>query len=158
MNLITTNVQLVKKCEGSHYMIPQLWHASSKDKRRYVMAKRSEILFQPGVSLFDFQLQYRTDEQCRDHLFHSKWLKRVSVPQCEFRRYYLIRSRSLYQCCRCHRQTSFLRGGYFLFNKTSLKSLVSCNLSGKSVKGRNFLIETPTFSRYFAKCCYASQT
>ncbi len=34
--------------------------------RRYVMARRSDIHFQQGVSLFDFQLQFGSENQCRD--------------------------------------------------------------------------------------------
>lgn len=74
------------------------------------MARRSDIHFQRGVSLFDFQLQYGTEDQCREHLFRLKWPKGYSCPKCGHRQYYRIRSRSLYQCRDCRHQASLLTG------------------------------------------------
>lgn len=51
------------------------------------MANRSEIHFQPGVSLREFQLQYGTEQQCREHLFRLKWPAGFRCPKCGNKQY-----------------------------------------------------------------------
>lgn len=110
------------------------------------MARRSDIHFQRGVSLIDFQLQYGTEYQCREHLFRLKWPKGYSCPKCGHRRYYFIRSRSLYQCLDCRHQASLLAGTIFSSTKLPLTTwflaiyLVSQSKEGcSSLKLRRFL-------------------
>ena len=110
------------------------------------MAKRSDIHFQPGVSLIDFQCQYGTEEQCRGHLYRLKWPKGYCCPKCSHRLYYFISSRSLYQCKACRHQTSLLAGTIFSSTKLPLTVwflaiyLVSQSKEGcASLKLRRFL-------------------
>ncbi|WP_167505814.1 transposase [Desulfosediminicola flagellatus] len=55
------------------------------------MSRRSDIHFQQGVSLFDFQLQFGSENQCSDHLFKLKCPKGYSCPKYGYRQYYFIR-------------------------------------------------------------------
>jgi transposase-like protein len=110
------------------------------------MAKRSEIHFQPGVSLFEFQMQYGSEERCREHLFHLKWPKGYHCPKCGHKKYYAVRSRALYQCCHCRYQASLLSGTIFSSTKLPLTIwflaiyLVSQSKEGiSSLKLRRFL-------------------
>lgn len=110
------------------------------------MASRSNIHFQRGVSLFDFQLQYGTENQCREHLSQLKWPKGYRCPRCNHRRYYFIGSRSLYQCRKCRHQASLLAGTIFSSTKLPLTTwflaiyLVSQSKEGtSSLKLRRFL-------------------
>jgi transposase-like protein len=84
------------------------------------MAKRSEIHFQPGVSLLDFQSKYGTDEQCGKHLFQLKWPNGYRCPKCDHHQFYYLRSRSLYQCRSCRTQTSLISGTIFSSTKLPL--------------------------------------
>ncbi|WP_136799972.1 IS1595 family transposase [Desulfosediminicola ganghwensis] len=110
------------------------------------MAKRSDIHFQSGVSLFDFQLQYGTEEQCLARLFRHKWPKGYRCPKCSHDKYYFIRSRSLYQCRKCRHQASLLTGTIFASTKMPLTIwflaiyLISQSKEGvSSLKLRRFL-------------------
>lgn len=110
------------------------------------MAKRSNIQFQPGVSLLKFQQKYGTEEQCRQQLFRSKWPRGYRCPQCGHKCYYFIESRSLYQCCKCRHQASLLSGTIFSSTKLPLTVwflaiyLVSQSKEGiSSLKMRRFL-------------------
>ena len=115
------------------------------------MAKRSNIHFQLGVSLFDFQLQYGTEEQCYTHLFNLKWPKGYCCPKCGHGHYYFIRTRSLYQCRSCRHQASLLAGTIFSSTKLPLTIwflaiyFVSQSKEGvSSLKLRRFLGISPT--------------
>jgi transposase-like protein len=115
------------------------------------MAKRSEIHFQPGVGLLEFQSQYGTEEKCREQLFHSKWPKGYCCPQCGHKEYYFVSSRSLYQCRQCRHQASLLSDTIFSSSKLPLTVwflaiyLISQSKEGvSSLKLRRFLGISPT--------------
>ncbi len=84
------------------------------------MTKRSNIHFQKGVSLHDFQQQFGTEDQCRKSLFSSKWPTGYRCPKCDHTQHYFIKTRSLYQCGRCRHQTSLLSGTIFASSKLPL--------------------------------------
>ena len=84
------------------------------------MTSRSEIHFQPGVSLIEFQRRFGTEEQCRKHLLRLKWPEGYRCPKCGHNRCYLIESRSLYQCRACRHHTSLLAGTIFSSTKLPL--------------------------------------
>ena len=114
------------------------------------MAKRSEIQFQPGVSLIEFQAKYGTEEKCREHLFHLKWPSGYCCPQCGHRHSYYLDSRSLYQCRNCRHQTSLTSNTIFSSTKLPLTLwflaiyLVSQSKEGvAALKLRRFLGVSP---------------
>lgn len=81
------------------------------------MAKNT-IQFQKGLSLANFLSKYGTDEKCRQSLFDMRWPFGFICPECGHTCCSEVRTRKLYQCKRCHRQTSVTSGT--LFDNTKL--------------------------------------
>jgi len=73
---------------------------------------RNPIQFQPGLSLPAFLEQYGTEAQCRAALFQHRWPKGFVCPDCGNTTGCQL-SRGLYQCHRCHHQTSLTAGTIF---------------------------------------------
>lgn len=83
------------------------------------MAKNM-IQFQKGLSLPEFLSTYGTDRQCRDALFRMRWPQDFVCPDCGHTEYCEISSRKVYQCYKCHTQTSITSGTIFADTKLSL--------------------------------------
>ena len=73
---------------------------------------RDPIQFQPGLSLPAFIEQYGMEEQCRAALYRYRWPKGFVCPECGNTTCCQL-SRGLYQCHRCHHQTSLTAGTIF---------------------------------------------
>ena len=84
------------------------------------MAK-NKIQFQKGLSLTTFLSQYGSEEQCRSALFHFRWPNGFHCPECGYSGYCEISSRKVYQCHRCHAQTSLINNTIFAATKLPLK-------------------------------------
>jgi transposase-like protein len=84
------------------------------------MAK-NKVQFQHGMSLAQFLSIYGTEEQCRTALFKMRWPQGFECPKCGHTGYCEIQSRRVYQCHRCHSQTSLIRGTIFAATKLPLK-------------------------------------
>ena len=85
------------------------------------MAK-NKVQFQRGLSLTQFLSQYGTDEeQCRSVLFRMRWPQGFECQECGHTGYCEIHSRKVYQCHRCHSQTSLIRETIFAATKLPLK-------------------------------------
>ncbi|WP_419653174.1 IS1595 family transposase [Thiolapillus sp.] len=78
------------------------------------------IQFQKGLSLPKFLEKYGTEEQCYSALFHLRWPDGFVCPECGNKIYCKIKSRKVYQCHRCHRQTSLTSGTIFAATKVPL--------------------------------------
>ncbi|WP_419626306.1 IS1595 family transposase, partial [Thiolapillus sp.] len=78
------------------------------------------IQFQKGLSLPKFLEKYSTEEQCYSALFHLRWPDGFVCPECGNKIYCKIKSRKVYQCHRCHRQTSLTSGTIFAATKVPL--------------------------------------
>ena len=76
------------------------------------MAK-NKIQFQRGMSLPDFMDQYGTEEKCHAALFQLRWPNGFTCPVCDNTTCCEIRSRKVFQCHRCHHQTSLIAGTIF---------------------------------------------
>ncbi len=74
---------------------------------------RNKVQFQKGISLFEFQEKYGTEEKCRKALFKWRWPEGYVCPMCGYHKGCEIKSRKLYQCYRCHHQTSLTAGTVF---------------------------------------------
>lgn len=85
------------------------------------MAK-NKIQFQRGLSLPQFISQYGTDQQCYETLFHMRWPHGYQCPKCGHPGYCEIQSRKVYQCHKCHTQTSLISGTIFASTKLALKT------------------------------------
>lgn len=76
------------------------------------------VQFQKGISISEFIDQYGTEEQCRKALVKFKWPKGFCCAYCGNPTYCEIKHRKIYQCNRCHHQTSIIAGT--IFHKTHL--------------------------------------
>ena len=83
------------------------------------MAK-NKIQFQQGYSLFELFQNYGTEEQCHQALFKWRWPNGFECPECGSQNYCVIKTRRLYQCHRCHHQTSVISGTIFEHTKLPL--------------------------------------
>lgn len=76
------------------------------------MAK-NKVQFQQGYSLADFFRDYGTDDQCEQALLHWRWPEGFVCPNCHSTDHCELKCRKLYQCNRCHQQTSLTSGTIF---------------------------------------------
>jgi transposase-like protein len=83
------------------------------------MAK-NQVQFQRGLSLPDFLKSYGAEAQCRSALFGWRWPGGFVCPECGQSAHCEIAERGLYQCNRCHRQTSVTSGTIFAHTKLAL--------------------------------------
>jgi transposase-like protein len=83
---------------------------------------RNSVQFQKGLSEAEFERQYGTEEACREALFRWRWPEGFECPICGERRHSAIRSRQLFQCSACRRQTSLTAGTIFAATKVPLRT------------------------------------
>ena len=76
--------------------------------------------FQKGMSLWQLNEKYGTEEKCREAVFRMKWPEGYVCPACGHNKGCQIKSRKLYQCHRCHHQTSLTAGTIFDSTKLPL--------------------------------------
>jgi hypothetical protein len=88
---------------------------------REVAMKKNMIQFQHGESLFSIMKRFGSEEQCRAALFNIRWPSGYRCPECGGDAYCYLKQRRLYQCNRCHHQTSLLSGTLFEATKLPLK-------------------------------------
>ena len=81
---------------------------------------KNKIQFQSGYSLVELFRDYGTEEQCAEALFNLRWPDGFQCPDCGCDRYCVIKTRRLYQCNQCHRQTSLTSGTIFEQTKLPL--------------------------------------
>lgn len=83
------------------------------------MAKNM-IQYQKGLSLTEFLSKYGTDQQCRNALFQMRWPNGFVCPGCGHTAYCEIETRKVFQCYKCHCQTSLTCGTIFANTKLAL--------------------------------------
>jgi transposase-like protein len=99
------------------------------------MAK-SKVQFQRGLSLGEFMELYGTEEQCREEVARMRWLEGFICPECGSKSYCVLKSRKIYQCNNCHKQTSVTAGTIFHSTKAPLiKWFLGMYLLTQSKKG-----------------------
>jgi transposase-like protein len=84
------------------------------------MAK-NQVQFQKGLSLPEFLEQYGTEEQCRRAVYGWRWPRGFRCPECGHAGHCEILGSGLYQCHRCHHQTSLISGTLFEYTKLPLR-------------------------------------
>lgn len=82
--------------------------------------KKNAIQFQAGFSLADFFDKYRSEEQCREALYDWRWPNGFVCPECGHTHHCVLNTHRLYQCNRCHHQTSLTSGTIFASTKLPL--------------------------------------
>ncbi len=83
--------------------------------------RKNPVQFQKGLALHDFMDEYGTEEQCRDALFRLRWPNGFVCPECGETSYCELKSRKLYQCHKCHHQSSLTAGTIFHGTRLALK-------------------------------------
>ena len=74
---------------------------------------RNAVQFQKGLSEAKFEEIYGTEEQCRAIVVAARWPDGFECPGCGARAYSDIKTRGLFQCSACQRQTSPTAGTIF---------------------------------------------
>jgi ribosomal protein L37AE/L43A len=74
---------------------------------------RNTVQFQKGLSEAGFGASYGTEEKCRAAVIAARWPDGFECPACGGRSDSEIRSRDLFQCSTCRRQTSPIAGTIF---------------------------------------------
>lgn len=81
---------------------------------------KNTIQFQKGLSLHEFFQKYGAEPQCHEALFKLRWPSGFTCPECGNSTYCELNTRNLYQCHRCHHQTSLTAGTIFHGTKLAL--------------------------------------
>src|SRR3954471_21161814 len=74
---------------------------------------RTTVQFQKGLSEAVFEATYGAEEKCRAVVIAARWPNGFECPACGGRSYSEIKSRGLFQCSACRRQTSPIAGTIF---------------------------------------------
>ena len=82
---------------------------------------RNKVQFQKGLSEAAFDALYGTEEKCRAAVIASRWPNGFECPACGGRAYCEVRSRGLFQCNACRRQTSPIAGTIFASTHVPLR-------------------------------------
>src|SRR5271165_5176671 len=82
---------------------------------------RNAVQFQKGLSEPAFERQYGTEEQCRATVVASRWPDGFVCPACDGREHSVVKTRGLFQCSTCRRQTSPIAGTIFAATKLPLR-------------------------------------
>jgi len=83
---------------------------------------RNAVQFQKGLSEPEFERQYGTEEQCRAAVVASRWPDGFVCPACDGREHSVVKTRGLFQCATCRRQTSPIAGTIFASTKLPLRT------------------------------------
>ena len=81
-----------------------------------------KVQYQKGLSEAEFERRYGSEEQCRAAVARWRWPDGFVCPHCGGRRHSVIKTRALYQCTACRRQTSLTAGTIFAATKLALRS------------------------------------
>src|ERR1700712_8567 len=86
------------------------------------MMARSAVQFQKGLSEPEFERQFGTEEQCRALGVACRWPDGFVCPECGGRQHSMVKTRDLFQCSACRRQTSPIAGTIFAATKLPLRT------------------------------------
>lgn len=82
--------------------------------------RKNQVQFQRGTSLHEFMVRYGTSEQCERALFCWRWPRGFVCPECGHSGHCPLKSRRLFQCNGCARQSSVTAGTVFAGSKLPL--------------------------------------
>lgn len=83
---------------------------------------RNTVQFQKGLSEPAYERLYGTEEQCRAVVVASRWPDGFACPACGGREHSRVKTRGLFQCTACRRQTSPIAGTIFASTKLPLRT------------------------------------
>src|SRR5215813_11500592 len=81
---------------------------------------RNKVQFQKGLSEAQFAVLYGTEDQCREAVMRWRWPSGFVCPVCAREHHSFVKTRALYQCTACRRQTSVIAGTIFAATKVPL--------------------------------------
>ncbi|MBX2859120.1 MAG: IS1595 family transposase [Cellvibrionaceae bacterium] len=81
---------------------------------------QNKVQFQKGLSLPLFLEQFGTEEQCFTQLVNMRWPHGFQCPACGHNKYCLLNTRSLFQCNKCHHQSSVKANTLFEHSRVPL--------------------------------------
>jgi len=88
------------------------------------------------MNIIEFQMEYGTEEQCREYLYKQRWPDGYECPRCGCKEYFNVRSRGLYQCKTCNHQASVTAGTIFDRTRTPLvKWFMAIYLTSEDKRG-----------------------
>lgn len=88
------------------------------------------------LTLFEFQKQFSTEEDCINYLFEYRWPQGFICPKCGCTEYYVLSRYKRFQCKQCRHQTSLTAGTVFHKSHQPLRVLFyAVYLIGTSKKG-----------------------
>jgi transposase-like protein len=83
---------------------------------------RNKVQHQKRFSEAEFEGRYGSEEQCRAVVAGWRWPDGFVCPRCGGRRHSMVKTRALYQCTGCRRQTSLIAGTIFAATKLPLRT------------------------------------
>jgi len=83
---------------------------------------RNKVQFQKGLSEAAFDDLYGTEDKCRGAVAAWRWPSGFECPVCGGHSHSVIKTRGLYQCTGCRRQTSLIAGTIFAATKAPLRT------------------------------------
>lgn len=81
---------------------------------------RNMVQFQKGLSMVDFLKKYGSEDVCREAVFKFRWPEGFRCPECGNSSHCEIKARQIFQCQRCHHQTSLTARTIFDHTKLPL--------------------------------------
>ncbi len=88
------------------------------------------------LSLFEYQEQFTTEEDCYNYLLEHRWPNGFICPKCGSLEHYMIHQRKQFQCKHCRHQTSVTAGTVFHNLRQPLRVLfMAVYLTATSKKG-----------------------
>lgn len=82
---------------------------------------RNKVQMQKGLSLSTFSASYGTEEQCEKAVMKWRYPQGYTCPACGAMSACYLKARRLFQCNRCHQQSSLTAGTIFHATKLPLK-------------------------------------
>jgi transposase-like protein len=73
------------------------------------------------MSWMIFQEEFRSEDDCVDWLFRTRWPHDFECPKCGGKKYWQLKTRSIYKCASCRHQVSITAGT--IFHKTRIPLL-----------------------------------
>lgn len=83
---------------------------------------RNRVQFQKGLSEQRFEELYSTEAQCRAAVVAARWPDGFECPACGGKTYSMVKTRDLFQCSACRRQTSPIAGTIYASTKLPLRT------------------------------------
>jgi len=107
------------------------------------------------MGIMEFQKKFGTEGQCRLHMFRARWPKGFVCPKCGGGEHFDIKSRRLFQCKACGRQTSVTAGTIMDKTRTPLaKWFMAVYLMAADKRG----VSAPALARQIGVAYYTAWT